>query len=68
MSLANNPTHYKIGQTSRTVAQRLAEFYDAGVRHMVMDFVGPYEDRDQQFERFASEVKPLLSGLLKQRG
>ncbi len=50
------------------VAQRLAEFYDAGVRHMVMDFVGPYEDRDQQFERFASEVKPLLSGLLKQRG
>ena len=50
------------------VAQRLAEFYDAGVRHLVMDFVGPYEERDHQFERFASEVKPMLTGLLQARG
>jgi len=50
------------------VAQRLAEFYDAGVRHLVMDFVGPYEERDTQFERFSAEVKPLLSNLLKDRG
>ena len=32
-----------------------------GLRHVVMDFVGPYEERDVQIERFAKEVRPLLS-------
>jgi len=45
------------------VAGRLQEFYDAGVRHVVMDFVGPYEERDRQFELFATEVMPLLTHL-----
>ena len=43
------------------VAERLVEFHGAGVRHVVMDFVGPYEERDRQFERFAREVLPLMA-------
>jgi probable F420-dependent oxidoreductase len=46
-------------------AARLEEFYDAGVRHVVMDFLGPYEERDQQFRRFAEEVMPLIGHLTK---
>ncbi len=45
------------------VAERLREFHDAGARHVIMDFVGPYEDRDRQFVRFAEEVMPLLTDL-----
>ncbi len=45
------------------VAERLREFYDAGLRHVVMDFVGPYEDRDHQIERFTAEVRPLLADI-----
>jgi hypothetical protein len=33
------------------------------VRHLILDFVGPYEERDQQIERFAAEAMPLLAGL-----
>jgi probable F420-dependent oxidoreductase len=47
------------------VAARIENFYDAGVRHVVMDFVGPYEERDRQFEWFSAEVMPLLSRLTK---
>ncbi len=46
------------------VAERLHEFYDAGLRHVVMDFVGPYEDRDHQIERFVAEVRPLLADIV----
>jgi hypothetical protein len=35
------------------------------VRHLILDFVGPYEERDQQIERFAAEAMPLLAGLRK---
>ena len=45
------------------VAARLREFYDAGLRHVILDFVGPYEERDQQIERFVAEVRPLLADL-----
>jgi len=45
------------------VAARLQEFYDFGVRHVVMDFVGPYEERDQQLTRFAEEVMPLIGSM-----
>ena len=30
-----------------------------------LDFVGPYEERDRQIGRFASEALPLLAGLRK---
>jgi probable F420-dependent oxidoreductase len=42
------------------VAERIDAFRQAGVRHVVLDCVGPWEDRDAQLERFASEVMPLL--------
>lgn len=45
------------------VAERLVEFHEAGVRHVIMDFVGPYEDRERQFVRFSEEVLPLMKGL-----
>ena len=45
------------------VAERIRAFYDAGVRHLVLDLVGPYEERPHQIEAFAREVLPLLSDL-----
>ena len=49
--------------TAQQVAERLVEFYDAGVRHICLAFVGPYDDFDNQTERFAAEVMPLLKHL-----
>ena len=37
----------------------------AGVRHVILDFVGPYEERDRQIERFASEALAAAGGLRK---
>ena len=34
---------------------------DAGVRHVILDLVGPVEERSAQLELFAHEVAPLLS-------
>ena len=45
------------------VAERIFRFHESGVRHVILDFVGPYEERDRQIERFASEAMPLLAGL-----
>ena len=42
------------------VAERIHAFREAGLRHVVLDLVGPMEDRDEQLERFATEVRPLL--------
>jgi probable F420-dependent oxidoreductase len=42
------------------VAARIGEFLAAGVRHLVMDLVGPYEERDAQIEWFARDVLPLV--------
>ena len=42
------------------VAARIAAFRDAGVRHVILDLVGPFEERSAQLERFAREVAPLL--------
>ena len=42
------------------VAAKIGEFRDAGLRHCVVDLVGPFEERDIQIERFAKEVMPLL--------
>ena len=40
-------------------------FHEAGARHVTLDLVGPYEERDRQIERFAAEVLPLLAALRK---
>jgi len=45
------------------VVETIFKFQQAGVRHLILDFVGPYEERDQQIERFAAEAMPLLAGL-----
>jgi hypothetical protein len=33
------------------------------VRHLVLDLVGPYEERPKQIESFARDVVPLLADL-----
>jgi alkanesulfonate monooxygenase SsuD/methylene tetrahydromethanopterin reductase-like flavin-dependent oxidoreductase (luciferase family) len=45
------------------VAQRIRDFWDAGMRHVVIDLVGPYEERPRQIEDFAAKVMPLLTDL-----
>jgi probable F420-dependent oxidoreductase len=46
------------------VAAKIRAFYDAGVRHLSLDIVGPYERRGEQLERFAAEVRPLLRDIV----
>jgi probable F420-dependent oxidoreductase len=45
------------------VAERIRYFHAAGVRHVVIDLVGPYEERPMQIEAFAERVMPLLADL-----
>jgi len=49
--------------TPAQVAERIRDFHAAGVRHCVIDLVGPYEHRWSQIERFSAEVMPLLKDL-----
>jgi len=49
--------------TPDQVVTRIREFHGAGVRHIVLDLVGPYEERQRQIEWFAAEALPLLSDL-----
>lgn len=49
--------------TGEQVAERIREFHRAGARHVVVDFVGPYDRRSEQIERFAGDVMPLLADL-----
>ncbi len=48
---------------SDQVAQRIREFHAAGVRHVILDLLGPYEQRHDQIMRFAAEAMPLLQDL-----
>jgi probable F420-dependent oxidoreductase len=45
------------------VAERIREFHAAGVRHVMLDLLGPYQQRDDQITRFATDAMPLLSDL-----
>jgi alkanesulfonate monooxygenase SsuD/methylene tetrahydromethanopterin reductase-like flavin-dependent oxidoreductase (luciferase family) len=45
------------------VVERIREFHAAGVRHIMLDLLGPYEQRDDQIARFAAEAMPLLRNL-----
>ena len=42
------------------VAEKLQAYHDAGLRHAIMDFVGPMAEHDAQVTRFADEVFPLM--------
>jgi len=46
---------------SEDVAQIISGYYQAGVRHFVLDLVGPFSEREEQLQRFSHEVIPLLS-------
>lgn len=48
----------------RMVAQRIREFHAAGVRHIALDMLGPYERKAEQIEWFARDVMPLLRDLM----
>ena len=45
------------------VAERIREFHAAGLRHIILDLLGPYEQRNAQIEQFAAEAMPLLKDL-----
>jgi probable F420-dependent oxidoreductase len=45
------------------VASRIRDFHAAGVRHVILDLLGPYEQRHRQLEWFAAEAMPLLKDL-----
>ena len=45
------------------VADRIRAFHAAGARHITLDLVGPYEERDRQIAQIAREVFPLLADL-----
>ena len=45
------------------IAETIQRFYAAGVRHVILDLLGPYEERDRQIELFAAEGLPLLAEL-----
>lgn len=49
--------------TPEMVAQRIREYHAAGVRHIVMDFLGPLEHRNEQIAWFARDALPLLADL-----
>ena len=52
-----------LGQPEQVV-ERIREFHAAGVRHVMLDLLGPYEQRDEQIARFAAEAMPLLRDLM----
>lgn len=49
--------------TPADVAERIRAFHSAGVRHVILDLLGPYEERPRQIEWFAEAVMPLLGDL-----
>ncbi|MDB5405058.1 MAG: hypothetical protein JWQ55_7076, partial [Rhodopila sp.] len=49
--------------TPAMVAERIREFHAAGVRHLALDLLGPYEQKAEQIAWFASEAMPLLADL-----
>jgi alkanesulfonate monooxygenase SsuD/methylene tetrahydromethanopterin reductase-like flavin-dependent oxidoreductase (luciferase family) len=46
--------------TAEQVVDRIREFHAAGVRHVVLDLLGPYKERQRQIEWFATDALPLL--------
>jgi alkanesulfonate monooxygenase SsuD/methylene tetrahydromethanopterin reductase-like flavin-dependent oxidoreductase (luciferase family) len=49
--------------TPAQLAESIRGFHAAGVRHIALDLLGPYEERARQVEAFAAEVLPLLRDL-----
>lgn len=51
--------------TPAQVAEKIRAFHAGGVRHVILDLVGPFENRDRQVEWFGAEGLPLLKDLMK---
>ena len=49
--------------TPEMVAERIRKFHAAGVRHVILDMLGPYEQKADQITWFANEALPLLADL-----
>ena len=45
------------------VAERIREFHAVGLRHVILDLLGPYEERQRQIAWFAADVVPRLRDL-----
>jgi hypothetical protein len=63
MDFRNATRRYAALGTPAQMEEQIRAFYDAGVRHLVIDLLGPYEERAAQIERFAAEVLPRLDDL-----
>jgi probable F420-dependent oxidoreductase len=63
MDFRKAASRYAALGTPAQVAETIRQFHEAGVRHIVLDLVGPYDRRQEQVERYASEVLPLLRDL-----
>lgn len=63
MDFRNAAARYCALGTPEQVAERIREFHTAGVRHVILDLLGPYEERPKQIEWFATSALPLLRDL-----
>ena len=50
--------------TAEQIAQSLQKFYEAGARYIILDLVGPYEERLDHLVAFADEVLPLIGEMM----
>jgi alkanesulfonate monooxygenase SsuD/methylene tetrahydromethanopterin reductase-like flavin-dependent oxidoreductase (luciferase family) len=48
------------------IVETIRAFHAAGLRHLILDLLGPYEERNRQIEWFASEAMPMLRDLTGQ--
>ena len=47
--------------TPADIAEKIAAFHKAGVRHFNLDFIGDQPMRIEGLHRFAEEVRPLIA-------
>ncbi len=50
--------------TAEQIAQSLQKFYEAGARYIILDLIGPYEERLDHLAAFADEVLPLIGEMM----
>jgi probable F420-dependent oxidoreductase len=63
MDFRRSAERYAALGSPQQVADRIRAFHAAGVRHVTLDLLGPYEKRNRQIEAIARDVLPLLTDL-----
>lgn len=63
MNFRKAAQRYAALEAPEQVAETIRKFHAVGVRHIVLDLVGPYDRREEQIEWFACAVLPLLQDL-----